>query len=77
MAHRFLGSWKRALGELAIVSLGVLLALWADQAMQTRQEATRADADRILERMRTRPTSKGISATACTGHNSQPSCSTA
>ena len=59
MAHRFLGSWKRALGELAIVSLGVLLALWADQTMQTRQEATRADADRILERMRTRPNFEG------------------
>ena len=33
---------KRALGELAIVSLGVLLALWADQAMQARQEVARA-----------------------------------
>jgi hypothetical protein len=39
---RFLGSWRLALGELAIVTLGVLLALWADQAMQARDEATRA-----------------------------------
>ena len=39
---RFFGSWRLALGELAIVSLGVLIALWADQAMQTRQEAARA-----------------------------------
>ena len=39
---RFLGSWKLALGELVIVSVGVLSALWADQAMQTRQEAARA-----------------------------------
>ena len=39
---RFLGSWKLALGEFAIVSLGVLLALWADQAMQARQDAARA-----------------------------------
>jgi len=50
MAHRFLGSWKRALGELAIVSLGVLLALWADQAMQMRQETARASG--YLERLR-------------------------
>jgi hypothetical protein len=42
MAGRFLGSWKRALEELAIVSLGVLLALWADQAMEARQEDARA-----------------------------------
>ena len=39
---RFHGSWKLALGEFAIVSLGVLLALWADQAMQARQDAARA-----------------------------------
>jgi hypothetical protein len=39
---RFLGSWRLALGELAIVTLGVLLALWADQAMQAREEAARA-----------------------------------
>ena len=38
---RFLGSWRLALGELVIVTLGVLLALWADQAMQARQEAAR------------------------------------
>jgi hypothetical protein len=47
---RLLGSWKRALGELAIVALGVLLALWADQAMQARQETARATA--YLERLR-------------------------
>ena len=39
---RFLGSWRLALGELAIVTLGVLLALWADQAMQAHEEAARA-----------------------------------
>ena len=39
---RFLGSWRLALGEFAIVTLGVLLALWADQAMQARQESARA-----------------------------------
>jgi hypothetical protein len=39
---RFLGSWRLALGELAIVSLGVLIALWADQAVQARQDAARA-----------------------------------
>jgi len=39
---RFLGSWKLALGEFAIISLGVLLALWADQAMQARQDVVRA-----------------------------------
>ena len=39
---RFLGSWELALGELAIVALGVLIALWADQAVQARQEAERA-----------------------------------
>ena len=38
---RFLGSWRLALGELVIVALGVLLALWADQAMQGRQESAR------------------------------------
>ena len=42
MAVRFLCSWKRALGELVIVALGVLLALWGDQAMQDRQDAARA-----------------------------------
>jgi len=50
VAGRLLGSWKRALGELAIVALGVLLALWADQAMQARQETARATA--YLERLR-------------------------
>ena len=39
---RFFGSWRLALGELVIVALGVLLALWADQAMQDRQEAALA-----------------------------------
>jgi len=39
---RFLGSWELALGELAIVFLGVLIALWADQAIQARQESARA-----------------------------------
>jgi hypothetical protein len=48
---RFLGSWKLALGELAIVSLGVLSALWADQWMQTRQEASMAVS--YLERLQT------------------------
>jgi len=46
---RFLGSWRLALGELAIVTLGVLLALWADQAMQAREEAARAAS--YLERL--------------------------
>jgi hypothetical protein len=50
VAGRLLGGWKRALGELAIVALGVLLALWADQAMQARQETARATA--YLERLR-------------------------
>jgi hypothetical protein len=50
MAGRLLGNWKRALGELAIISLGVLLALWADQTMQARQEAARATG--YLERLR-------------------------
>ena len=36
---RFLGSWRLAAGELVIVALGVLIALWADQAIQARQEA--------------------------------------
>lgn len=36
---RFLGSWRLAVGELVIVALGVLIALWADQAIQARQEA--------------------------------------
>jgi hypothetical protein len=48
-ARRFLRSGRRALRELAIVSLGVLLALWADQAMQARQEAARATG--YLERL--------------------------
>lgn len=48
---RFLGSWQLALGELVIVSLGVLIALWADQAMQNRQEA--AAEVSYLERLRT------------------------
>jgi hypothetical protein len=39
---RFLGSWELALGEIVIVFLGVLIALWADQAMQARQDAARA-----------------------------------
>jgi hypothetical protein len=48
---RFLGRWQLALGELAIVSLGVLIALWADQWMQTRQEASMAVS--YLERLQT------------------------
>ena len=48
---RFLGSWKLALGELVIVFLGVLIALWADQAIQARQEAAMATS--YLERLRT------------------------
>ncbi len=39
LVGRFLGSWRLAIGELVIVALGVLIALWADQAMQTRQDA--------------------------------------
>lgn len=39
---RFFGSWKLAVGELLIVALGVLVALWADQAIQARQEAALA-----------------------------------
>jgi hypothetical protein len=34
---RFLGSWALAVGELVIVALGVLIALWADQAVEIRQ----------------------------------------
>lgn len=48
---RFLGSWRLAIGELVIVSLGVLIALWADQAIQDRQEAAMAVS--YLERLRT------------------------
>lgn len=48
---RFLGSWELALGELAIVALGVLIALWADQAVQARQDAERAAS--YLESLRT------------------------
>jgi hypothetical protein len=48
---RFLGSWELALGELAIVSLGVLIALWADQWIQTRQET--AISVSYLERLQT------------------------
>ena len=36
---RFLGSWELALGELVIVFLGVLIALWADQAIQAREHS--------------------------------------
>lgn len=46
---RFLGHWQLALGELAIVFLGVLIALWADQAIQVRQE--RASEVSYLERL--------------------------
>lgn len=46
---RFLGSWELALGELVIVALGVLIALWADQWMQDRQDA--ATAIGYLERL--------------------------
>lgn len=48
---RFLGSWRLAIGELVIVSVGVLIALWADQAIQDRQEAAMAIS--YLERLRT------------------------
>ena len=48
---RFLGSWRLALGELVIVALGVLIALWADQAMQARQDSSRAVG--YLERLQT------------------------
>ena len=46
---RFLGSWELALGELIIVALGVLIALWADQWMQDRQDTATAIA--YLERL--------------------------
>jgi|GEM_PF-1417357 len=39
LVGRFHGSWRLAAGELVIVALGVMIALWADQAIQTRQEA--------------------------------------
>ena len=42
LVGRFLGSWRLAIGELVIVALGVLIALWADQAIQARQEAALA-----------------------------------
>ena len=42
LVGRFLGSWELALGELVVVALGVMLALWADQAVERRQEAARA-----------------------------------
>lgn len=48
---RFLGSWRLAVGELVIVALGVLIALWADQAIQARQEADLAIS--YLERLQT------------------------
>lgn len=48
---RFLGGWRRAIGELVIVALGVLLALSVDQAMQARQEAALAIS--YLERLQT------------------------
>lgn len=48
---RFLGSWRLALGELVVVFLGVLIALWADQAIQARQEAAMAVS--YLDRLRT------------------------
>ena len=48
---RFLGNWRLAVGELFIVALGVLIALWADQAIQARQEAALADS--YLERLQT------------------------
>ena len=47
---RVLGSWRLAIGELVIVFLGVLIALWADQAIQARQEASMAVS--YLERLR-------------------------
>ncbi len=51
LVGRFLGSWRLALGELLIVALGVLVALWADQAIQAREEGARAVS--YLERLRT------------------------
>lgn len=47
---RFFGSWRLALGELVIVAVGVLIALWADQAMQAHDDAARAAS--YLERLR-------------------------
>lgn len=51
LVGRFLGSWSLALGELVIVSLGVLIALWADQAIQAHKEAALAIS--YLERLQT------------------------
>jgi len=51
LVGRFLGSWRLAVGELVIVALGVLIALWADQAIQARKEATLAIS--YLEGLRT------------------------
>lgn len=48
---RFFGSWRLALGELVIVALGVLIALWADQAIEARREEERAIS--YLERLQT------------------------
>ena len=48
---RFVGNWRLAVGELVIVALGVLIALWADQAIQARQEAALAIS--YLERLQT------------------------
>jgi len=48
---RFFGSWRLALGELVVVAPGVLIALWADQWMQARQEAALAVS--YLERLHT------------------------
>lgn len=42
LVGRFLGSWRLAVAELVIVALGVLIALWADQAIHARQEAALA-----------------------------------
>ena len=47
---RFFGSWRLALGELIIVALGVLIALWADQAIEARREAAMEIS--YLERLR-------------------------
>ena len=51
LVGRFLGSWRLAIGELVIVALGVLIALWADQAIQDRHEAELAIS--YLERLQT------------------------
>lgn len=51
IVDRFIGNWERALAELVIIALGVLLALLADQTMQARQDAAREVA--YLERLRT------------------------